>query len=63
MRSPFVPQNHSVLPGHREIIDLDLPRLNSHTHLSMPVHVVHGRKDGARLLVSAAVHGDELNGM
>jgi uncharacterized protein len=63
MRSPFVVQDHPVLPGHREIIDLDLPRLNSHTHLSMPVHVVHGKKDGPRLFVSAAVHGDELNGV
>jgi predicted deacylase len=29
----------------------------------MPVHVVRGRKPGPVLLVSAAVHGDEINGV
>ena len=29
----------------------------------MPVHVVHGRQPGPVLLVSAAVHGDEINGV
>lgn len=29
----------------------------------MPVHVVHGRQAGPVLLVSAAVHGDEINGV
>ena len=29
----------------------------------MPVHVVHGRRPGPVLLVSAAVHGDEINGV
>lgn len=29
----------------------------------MPVHVVRGKKDGPRLFVSAAIHGDELNGV
>jgi len=29
----------------------------------MPVHVVHGRKPGPVLLVTAAIHGDELTGV
>ncbi len=29
----------------------------------MPVHVVHGRKPGPVLLVCAAIHGDEINGV
>ena len=29
----------------------------------MPVHVVHGRQSGPVMLVSAAVHGDEINGV
>lgn len=63
MRAPFVIQNQSVPPGQRAVVDLALPKLNSHTRLAMPVHVVHGRKDGPRLFISAAVHGDELNGV
>jgi predicted deacylase len=29
----------------------------------MPVHVIHGRRDGPTVFVSAAVHGDEINGV
>jgi predicted deacylase len=29
----------------------------------MPIHVVHGKQPGPCLLVSAALHGDELNGV
>ena len=43
-------------------IELQLPPLYTHTPLSLPVHVKRGAKDGPRLFVSAALHGDELNG-
>ncbi|MBF0266486.1 MAG: succinylglutamate desuccinylase/aspartoacylase family protein [Gammaproteobacteria bacterium] len=29
----------------------------------MPVHVIHGKKDGPVLFISAAIHGDEINGV
>jgi predicted deacylase len=29
----------------------------------MPVHIVHGRKPGPCLLICAAIHGDEINGV
>lgn len=63
MRAPFQINGTQVRPGGRAIIDLELPKLNSHTRLAMPVHIVHGRRDGARLFVSAAIHGDEVNGV
>lgn len=49
--------------GRRAILELKLPQLYTHTPMAMPVHVVRGRQDGPRLFVSAAIHGDELNGM
>ncbi len=52
----------SVKPGSRESIDIPLPSIYAHSHVNMPVHVVHGRKPGPVLLVSAALHGDEING-
>ncbi len=52
-----------VAPGTRTTLDLPLPQLYTHTPLTMPVHVVRGRRDGPRLFVSAAIHGDELNGI
>ncbi len=50
-------------PGSRTRIDLPLPPLYSGSALTMPVHVIHGKKSGPRLFVSAAIHGDELNGI
>ncbi|MFN4263749.1 MAG: succinylglutamate desuccinylase/aspartoacylase family protein [Thioalkalivibrionaceae bacterium] len=62
-RSVFECGGVHVPVGGRAVIELDLPGLNSHNRLKMPVHVVHGRSDGPRLFVTAAIHGDELNGV
>lgn len=62
-RAAFNINGVEVQPGRHALIDLALPKLNSHTALSMPVHVVHGRRDGPRLFVCAALHGDEVNGV
>ena len=37
--------------------------LYDHTPITLTARVIHGRRDGPRLFVSAAVHGDELNGV
>ena len=63
MREPFQINGTQVAPGGRAIVELELPKLNSHTRLGMPVHVMHGRREGPRLFVSAAIHGDEVNGV
>jgi predicted deacylase len=63
MQQPFVFNGQSIAPGTRVTTDLILPRLNSRTHLAMPVHVIHGKKAGPRMFVSSAVHGDEINGI
>lgn len=52
-----------VAPGHRATIDLPIADLSTHTPITMPVQVVNGRKPGARLFISAALHGDEINGV
>jgi len=49
--------------GERATIDLPIAKLYTHTEMSLPVHVVHGKKDGPVLFVSAAIHGDEINGV
>lgn len=53
----------TVQPGERLTVDLPVADLYTSTSLSMPVEVVCGRKAGPVLFVSAAVHGDELNGV
>ena len=52
-----------IQPG--ELMDVSLPvaDLYTSTSLSMPVKVICGRKPGPTLFVSAAIHGDELNGV
>jgi predicted deacylase len=52
-----------VKPGQQASINLKVAKLYTSTPLSMPVQVVCGRRDGPVLFVSAAIHGDELNGV
>ena len=52
-----------VSPGSQAAIDLPVTDLSTHTPITMPVHVVHGRRDGPTLFVCAALHGDEINGV
>lgn len=53
----------SVAPGKRTIVEMPAAQLYTQTQLNIPVHVVHGRQAGPVLLVCAAIHGDELNGV
>jgi predicted deacylase len=52
-----------VRPGERATVRLPVADLYTGTSLAMPVHVVCGRRAGPVLFVSAAIHGDELNGV
>ena len=60
---PLIINGVTVGPGTRTIIDLPTGRLYTHTPMSMPVCVINGKKPGPRLFVSAAIHGDEINGV
>ena len=52
-----------IKPGTNTVLQLELPPLYTNTPLTMPVHVIRGKQDGPRIFVSAAIHGDELNGV
>jgi len=52
-----------VAPGTRQTIDIPAALLYTHAPVTLPVHVVHGRRSGPTLLVNAAIHGDEINGV
>jgi predicted deacylase len=52
-----------ILPGDNLTVELPLPEFYTHMPLTMPVHVVRGKKEGPTLFVSAAIHGDEINGI
>lgn len=59
----FVLNSVSVAPGQRMSIDLSVGRLYTHSEITMPVYVINGKKPGKRLFLSAAIHGDEINGV
>jgi predicted deacylase len=48
--------------GCIENIDVELPKLYN-LPASIPIQVISGRRKGPTLFVSAAIHGDELNGI
>lgn len=52
-----------IPPGTRETISIPVARRYTAGEVSLPVCVIHGRRPGPRLFVSAAVHGDEINGV
>jgi len=60
---PIVIGGVEVLPGERRTIDLPITDLSTHTPVTMPIHVVRGRRAGPTLFVCAALHGDEINGV
>ncbi len=52
-----------VGPGERRRVEIPVARPYGPSRLSLPAVVVHGRQPGPRLFVSAAIHGDEINGV
>ena len=60
---PFALLNREVQPGERETISIPLAPLVTRDNLAMSVNVVSGKKAGPVLLVTAAIHGDEINGV
>ena len=62
-RQPFRLGSRLIAPGTRETIDVPVSVLSDHTPVNMSVHIVHGKRPGPTLFVSAAVHGDEVIGV
>ncbi len=60
---PITIGNVQVKPGQRISVNLPIANLYTATSLHMPVKVLCGRRAGPVLFVSAAIHGDELNGV
>lgn len=59
---PFEISGASVAPGTRQTVDIPVSTLSDHTPVNLSVHVIHGRRPGPVMFVSAAIHGDEVIG-
>lgn len=53
----------TIHPGEIASLALPMPEIFNCTPMYMPIKVVHGKQSGPCVLVIAAVHGDEFNGM
>ena len=60
--SKLIIADTEILRGTRVTINLELPKLYN-TPTNLPIRVIRGKKDGPIVFVSAAIHGDELNGI
>ena len=61
--SAFTLGEVDVQPGQRATVDLPVSTLSNHTHVTLPVHVVHGEAPGPTMFLSGAIHGDEIQGV
>ena len=51
-----------ILPGESKDIELAVSESYSGMTVKIPIHVRRAKEDGPVVLVSAALHGDEING-
>jgi len=63
VRAGFSIGGVTVQPGERRMVDLPVSRLSNHTPVTLPIHILHGPRPGPTMFISAAIHGDELNGI
>lgn len=63
MRPPLEFNGTVVAAGSREYVEIPVAKLPTGTWVSMPVTVLHGHEEGPRVWLSAAIHGDEINGV
>lgn len=54
---------HVIPPGKSLQIEMPVVKLYTDTDICMPIHVIRSKNPGPTVFVSAAVHGDELNGI
>jgi len=54
---------HTIMPGQTKKIELPVAKLYTDADVSLPVYIIRGKRQGPTIFISAAVHGDELNGI
>ncbi|WED43595.1 succinylglutamate desuccinylase/aspartoacylase family protein [Legionella cardiaca] len=62
-RASIVIADETIKAGQARCVKLELAMLYTSTPIEIPVYVFHGKKEGPILFVTAAIHGDEINGV
>lgn len=60
---PLIIGNTTIQPGERVTLGLPTPELSTYISMHIPIHILHGKNAGPTLLISGALHGDEMNGI
>lgn len=63
MRDPFELAGEEIPAGQRRIVDIPISMMSDHTPATLSVEVIHGKRDGPTIFISAAIHGDEVLGV
>ncbi|MDB2414884.1 succinylglutamate desuccinylase/aspartoacylase family protein [Rickettsiales bacterium] len=63
MQKELIIGGTSIFSGQRKQIEVFVAKLFDYTEMTMPVEVIRGKEDGPKLFISAAIHGDEINGV
>ena len=63
LQHPFELGGIKILPGERRDIKLKISEMYMASPVYIPLTLIHGARPGPRLFVTAAVHGNELNGI
>ncbi|MDD2358365.1 MAG: succinylglutamate desuccinylase/aspartoacylase family protein [Thiovulaceae bacterium] len=62
LNEPFIIAGTKIEKNSDILINIDLPKLYN-TPTELPIRVIRGKKNGPVVFISAAIHGDELNGI
>ena len=54
---------HQIALGERKTINLNIAKLYTSTKVEIPIIVERAKKPGPTVLITAGVHGDEINGV
>lgn len=61
--STLIINNIAIPVGKTVDIELPVAKLYTNTDIHLPIRVIRGKQAGATVFISAAIHGDELNGI
>lgn len=60
---PLTISGIDVQPGERLTLALPTPEIYTCAPLHIPMHILHGKREGPTLLICATFYGDEVNGI
>lgn len=61
--APLTLFDHTIQPGTRQKLFVPVVKLYTDTPIDLKMEVIHGKRPGSCLLLTATIHGDELNGV